>query len=121
MLFRSPAILMAMYSFIAMYLTTKAIDILLEGFEYCRTAYVISDHSAVIADRILKELGRGVTSLDGHGMYTGSQKRVLMCVLSKRQVPQIKQIVSSVDPDAFVIVLEAREVMGQGFNNSMEF
>lgn len=115
-----PAILMAMYSFIAMYLTTKAIDIILEGFEYCRTAYVISDHSDVIAERVLEEMGRGVTALDGRGMYTGTRKSVLMCVLSKKQVPQIKQIVSSIDPEAFVIVMEAREVLGQGFGNSME-
>ena len=115
------AILMAMYSFIAMYLTAKAIDILLEGFEFCRTAYIISDRSAEIAARILSEMGRGVTSLQGQGMYTGSEKHVLMCVLSKRQVPAIKQIVSSIDEDAFVIVLEAREVMGKGFSNTMEF
>lgn len=116
-----PAILMAMYSFIAMYLTTKAIDILLEGFEYCRTAYIISDRSEEIASRIMTELGRGVTSLQGQGMYTGLHKNVLMCVLSKKQVPTIKQIVSSIDPGAFVIVLEAREVLGQGFSNTVEF
>jgi uncharacterized membrane-anchored protein YitT (DUF2179 family) len=116
-----PGILMAMYSFIAMYLTSKSIDILLEGFDYCRTAYIISDHSEIIADRIMRDLGRGVTAFKGQGMYTGTDKSILMCVLSKKQVPQLKQIVSTIDADAFVIVTEAREVLGEGFNSTLEF
>lgn len=116
-----PAVLMAMYSFIAMYLTSKTVDILLEGFEYCRTAYIISDQSTEIAERIMAELGRGVTALQGQGMYTGNSKNVLMCVISKKQVPAIKQIVSSIDEGAFVIVSEAREVMGKGFSSTMDF
>jgi uncharacterized membrane-anchored protein YitT (DUF2179 family) len=112
-----PGILMAMYSSIAMYLTSKAIDILLEGFDYCRAAYVISDYAAPITDRILKQLGRGVTKLHGQGMYTGQDRDVLLCVLSRKQVPELKSIVSDIDPGAFVIVVEAREVVGEGFNN----
>lgn len=116
-----PAVLMAMYSFIAMYLTSKTVDVLLEGFEYCRTAYIISDRSVEIAERIMAELGRGVTSLHGQGMYTGNNKNVLMCVISKKQVPEIKQIVSAIDEGAFVIVSEAREVLGKGFSSTMDF
>ena len=116
-----PGILLAMYSFIAMYLTSKSIDILLEGFEYCRTAYIISEHCEKIADRVLHDLNRGVTSLRGKGMYTGQDREVLLCVLSKKQVPDLKLIVSETDPNAFVIVLEAREVLGEGFGNATDF
>ncbi len=116
-----PAILLAMYSFIAMYLTSKSIDILLEGFDFCRAAYIISDKSSEIADRILSQLNRGVTSLTGKGMYTGQQREVLLCVLSKKQVPDVKEIVSEIDPGAFVIVVEAREVVGEGFGNATDF
>lgn len=115
-----PGILMGMYSFIAMYLTSKSIDILLEGFDYCRAAYIISNKSSEIAERILHQLNRGVTSLKGRGMYTGQDKDVLLCVLSKKQVPDIKEIVSEVDPEAFVIVVEAREVLGEGFGGAFE-
>ena len=115
-----PGILLAMYSFIAMYLTSKSIDILLEGFDYCRTAYIISDKSDEIAARILHQMNRGVTSLSGKGMYTGQQREVLLCVLSKKQVPDVKEIVSEIDPDAFVIVVEAREVLGEGFGNATD-
>ncbi|MDD2533247.1 MAG: YitT family protein [Eubacteriales bacterium] len=115
-----PGILLAMYSFIAMYLTAKSVDIMLEGFEYTRTAYIISDHSQEIARRILADLSRGVTSLAGRGMYTGKDKDVLLCVLSSKQVPDLKQIVEDVDENAFMIVVEAREVLGQGFGNGRE-
>lgn len=115
---RDPGILMAMYSFIAMYLTSKSIDIVLEGFDYCRTAYIISEKSDLIAERIMGQMKRGVTSLHGRGMYTGLQKDILLCVLSRKQVPEIKQIVREIDPNAFVIVSEAREVLGEGFGNS---
>lgn len=115
-----PGILLAMYSFIAMYLTSKSIDILLEGFDYCRTAYIISDKSDEIAARIMNQMNRGVTSLSGKGMYTGQQREVLLCVLSKKQVPDVKEIVSEIDPDAFVIVVEAREVLGEGFGNATD-
>ena len=116
----SPAILLAMYSFIAMYLTSKSIDVLLEGFDFIRAAYIISDKSQTIADRILKDLQRGVTSLKGKGMYTGQDRDVLLCVLSKKQIPDLKAIVSEIDPSAFVIVVEAREVLGEGFGNTPE-
>jgi len=116
-----PGILLAMYSFIAMYLTSKAIDILLEGFDYCRTAYIISEYCTQIADRVLHDLNRGVTSLRGKGMYTGQDRDVLLCVLSKKQIPDLKAIVSEIDPNAFVIVLEAREVLGEGFGSATDF
>lgn len=116
-----PAILLAMYSFIAMYLTAKTFDIVLEGFEYCRTAYIISDKSDEISNQILTRLHRGVTGLQGEGMYTGDEKRILLCVLSKKQIPDLKAIVGEIDPGAFVVVVEAREVLGEGFGSEREF
>jgi uncharacterized membrane-anchored protein YitT (DUF2179 family) len=113
-----PGVLLAMYSFIAMYLTAKSFDILLEGFDYCRAAYIISDKSEEIADKILNQIHRGVTALEGKGMYTGRSRQVLLCVLSKKQIPELKAIVSAVDPEAFVIVVEAREVLGEGFGST---
>ncbi len=115
-----PGILLAMYSFIAMYLTAKSVDIMLEGFDFTRSAYIISDKSQEIARRILHELSRGVTSLAGRGMYTGQEKDVLLCVLSSKQVPELKRIVEEVDESAFMIVVEAREVLGEGFGNGRE-
>ena len=107
--------LLALYSIIAMSLTSKSVDIVLEGFDYCRMVLIISDRGEEIAARVLAELGRGVTGLTGEGMYTGSDKKILMSVLSRRQIPLAKKIVRQIDPQAFVIVQDAREVMGEGF------
>lgn len=117
---QEPAILLAMYSFIAMYLTSKSIDVVLEGFDYIRTAYIISDHGREIGARIMSQLERGVTALHGEGLYTGQNKEVLLCVLSKKQIPALKKIVAEIDAEAFIIVSEAREVLGEGFGNSAD-
>lgn len=115
-----PAVLLAMYSFIAMYLTSKSVDVLLEGFDFIRTAYIISDQGPAIAERILQEMQRGVTLLKGKGMFTGQDRDILMCALSNKQVPDLKSVVSEIDPAAFVIVVEAREVLGEGFGSNLE-
>lgn len=108
--------LLAMYSFISLYISTKAIDIVIEGFNFTRTAYIISDHAQEISEAILFKLNRGVTALKGKGMYTKQDKEVLLCVLSNRQIVQLRELVAQIDEKAFVIVSEAKEVYGEGFH-----
>jgi len=110
--------ILAMYSAIAMYLTSKAIDFILEGFDYRRSVFIVSERSESIARRILDEVRRGVTGLDGRGMFTGNTKRVLFCVVSRSEIQRVKQIVHEEDVNAFVTVTEAREVLGEGFEGS---
>lgn len=110
---------LALYSAIAMFVTSKALDLVLEGFDYKRTAFVISTEPDAIAGRIMKELDRGVTALAGQGMYTGESRRTLMCVLSQEQIPHLKEIVKEADPAAFVFVMDTREVQGEGFEGSV--
>ena len=78
-------------------------------------ATIITTEKQAIAGRILDELGRGVTSLEGTGMYTGKAKNVLLCAVTDVQVPHLKDIVSQADPEAFIIVSAAEEVRGGGF------
>ena len=68
-----------------------------------------------ISKTVMKELNRGATSLSGRGMYTGSDRPVLMCAVSKKQIADLKEIVYTVDPDAFMILIESREIRGEGF------
>ncbi len=110
---------LALYSAIAMFFTAKALDLVLEGFDYKRTAFIISTEPEEIAGRIMRELDRGVTALTGQGMYTGESRRTLMCVLSQEQIPYLKEIVKDADPAAFVFVMDTREVQGEGFEGSM--
>jgi uncharacterized membrane-anchored protein YitT (DUF2179 family) len=79
-------------------------------------AIIITDRSQEVGKQILAEMNRGVTSMDGIGMYTGKQHGVLMCALTATEVSHLKSVVSNTDPQAFVIVSPAQEVLGKGFN-----
>lgn len=104
-----------MYAMIAIFVTTKVSDAILEGFKYSKAAYIITDHHKEIADRIMRDIDRGVTGISARGMYTGQDKLVLYCVVSRREIVQVEEIVTEIDPDAFVIVSDVREVLGEGF------
>ena len=104
-----------MYAMIAIFVTTKVSDAILEGFKYSKAAYIITDHHKEIADRIMREIDRGVTGMSARGMYTGQDKLVLYCVVSRREIVQVEEIVTEIDPNAFVIVSDVSEVLGEGF------
>lgn len=104
-----------MYAMIAIFVTTKVSDAILEGFKYSKAAYIITDHHKEIADRIMHDIDRGVTGMSARGMYTGQDKLVLYCVVSRREIVQVEEIVTEIDPNAFVIVSDVREVLGEGF------
>lgn len=104
-----------MYAIVAIFVTTKVSDGLMEGFKYSKSAFIITDHYEAVADRVLQELDRGLTGLYAKGMYSGTDKCMLYCVVSKKQIVELKDIVSEIDPDAFVIVSDVREVLGEGF------
>ena len=103
------------YALIAIYAVSKVSDGIIEGMKYSKVAYIISDKSTEIAAAILKELERGVTALDAKGMYSGNRKDVLFCVVSRKEIAQLKELVVGHDAQAFVIVSDAREVLGEGF------
>ena len=105
----------ALYALIAIYAVSKVSDGIIEGMKYSKVAYIISDKSTEIAAAILKELERGVTALDARGMYSGNRKDVLFCVVSRKEIAQLKELVVSHDAQAFFIVSDAREVLGEGF------
>jgi uncharacterized membrane-anchored protein YitT (DUF2179 family) len=107
--------LLGLYAIVTIFITSKIIDTILEGVNFAKAVFVISNHSEAIAQKVLKELDRGVTGLKGTGMYTGTDKQVLLCVLDRTQIPKIKLLVKSVDPAAFVVVTDVREVLGEGF------
>ena len=110
-----PSVLLAMYSAIALYLTAQVTDLVIEGFGYAKSAIIISDKSSEIAVRVMQDLDRGITGLHGQGMYTGAQKEVLLCVLPRNQILALKTLVKNIDPNAFMIVVDSREVLGEGF------
>ena len=104
-----------MYALIAVFVSSKVITTMEEGVSFSRATFIISDKSEEIAAKLLAELGRGTTALTGKGMYTKTEKNVLMCVVSKKEIVELKEIVGKIDANAFVVVADAREVLGLGF------
>ncbi len=106
---------LGLYAIVTLFISSKVIDAILEGVNFAKAVFIISDLSEKIASRILTDLDRGVTALDGTGMYTGNNKKVLLCIVNRGQIPMLKSIVKSVDQGAFIILADVREVLGEGF------
>ena len=105
----------ALYGLVALYISTLAMDGILYGLDNAKVAYIISDHNDEISSAIVQDLDRGVTILHGQGAYTGAEKQVLRCAFKQREIAAIKAAVKDIDPDAFLIVCNAHEVLGDGF------
>lgn len=104
-----------LYSAISIFIMGKMLDILFEGIYFTKLAIIISDKSQEIAKRIEKNIKRGSTGLYGKGMYTGEEKLILMCAVSRNNLEKLKLEAKSVDPDSFIIITNSREVVGLGF------
>lgn len=109
-----------LYAVVAVFVTGKVSDAILDGLKFAKIAYIISDHPEEISEHILRELGRGLTGLEGQGMYSEKHKMVLMCVVSKKEAVLLKDIVKNADNEAFLILSEAKEVLGEGFWRQMQ-
>lgn len=104
-----------LYSAIAIYLYGQLIDIIFEGVYYTKLLFIISDKNEEISNVIEKEVKRGVTGLYGKGMYSDTDKLVLICAASRGDVAKIKSFAKEIDPKCFIVVANAREVLGEGF------
>ncbi len=106
-----------LYALITIFITAWVIDLVQEGFSYAKAFFVISSRIEIIAGKILRELGRGATALKGRGLYTGTDREVLLTVVNRSEVSRLKEIVYETDPNAFVILADVREVLGEGFKD----
>ena len=103
------------FSLVCVFLQSFFTDRVLYGGDESRMLYIITNKEPEIANRINKEMVCGVTYLNGEGAYTGAEKKILLCVMRKRQVPKARDIILSEDPSAFMIVTSASQVLGNGF------
>lgn len=104
-----------LYSAIAIYLYGQMIDIIFEGVYYTKLMFIISDKNEEIAKEITQEVKRGVTGLYGKGMFKEQDKLVLICAVSRGDISKIKDIAKKIDERSFIIIANAREVLGKGF------
>lgn len=105
-----------LYTGVTVFLSGKVIDMVVYSFDYSRVAIIISDEYEKIADVIFHKLERGVTYLEGEGAYSHQEKKVILTAVKKHQMAELKRLVSEIDPNAFVIVQEAHQVLGDGFS-----
>ena len=109
-----------LYAVFSIAVATKVSDITLEGLDVSRAVYILSDETQKISDMILSEMDRGVTGIQAKGMYTKHEKCMLLCVVSRKQIVWLKETVMKIDPQAFLIICDAREVWGEGFQSYSE-
>ncbi|MBQ8306105.1 MAG: YitT family protein [Blautia sp.] len=105
----------SLYAAVSVILCGMVADRIISGFKNAYMAFIVSDKNREIADAIMRELDRGATNLKGKGMYTRSERPVLFCAVSKKQTADLKEIVYTLDPDAFMILNESQEIRGEGF------
>lgn len=106
-----------LYGMISMFCTSKVIDTLLYGMDKGNMIMIFSSKNTEIAKKIMDDMGRGVTFLEGYGAYSRSKTQVLICAIRKHQYARIKSIIFSVDPNAFVTTSEVSEILGEGFKS----
>ncbi|TVQ08207.1 MAG: YitT family protein [Bacteroidetes bacterium] len=106
-----------LYSWIVIFITSKVIDITMEGMSYEKTVFIISDRYQEISEKILYDLKRGGTVIEGKGMYNNADKKIIFVNVTRRELSMLTEYVNEIDPKAFLTVIEASEILGQGFKS----
>jgi uncharacterized membrane-anchored protein YitT (DUF2179 family) len=105
----------ALYAIVMLYISGVAAEVALEGANVVRTALIITSEPEAVTQQVLENMERGVTVLSGRGAYTGSDRPVLYCVITRSEVTQLKALVNEIDPRAFIVIGQAHEALGEGF------
>ena len=106
-----------LYSILVIYITGRAVDLILEGANYNKALIIISDQHEKIRDTIVIDLERGGTYLKGVGMYTNAEKHVIFTVVNRREVAILEEQIAEIDPHAFITIMDASEILGEGFRS----
>ena len=105
----------ALYALVILYISGEAAEAVTEGANVVRTALIVTSNPEAVTRVILYDMERGVTQLHARGGYTGEERTVLYCVVSKSEISQIKALVREADPQAFMVIGQAHEALGEGF------
>ncbi len=109
-----------LYSWIVIFILAKTVDVVLEGVSYDKTLFIISDRHQDIRQFILVDLNRGGTYIGGQGMYNDADKKIIFTVVSRRELASLQEYISRIDPNAFMSVIDANEIIGKGFKSIAE-
>ena len=106
-----------LYSWVVIFITGRAIDLTLEGADYNKALFIVSKQHELIRHKILFDLERGGTYLKGQGMYTESEKDLIFTVVSRRELAILESYIREIDPDAFITIMDTKEILGEGFKS----
>ena len=109
-----------LYAIISVFIVSKVISIVIDGFDFAKAVYIISDKSEEIGEKILTIIDKGATSISAKGMYTKNTKEIVFCVIDQKQIPELKDMIYDIDENAFVVISNVSEVMGLGFKKHSE-
>lgn len=109
-----------LYSWIVIFVTGKVIDVVLEGVSYDKTIFIISEKYDLIRDKIINDLNRGGTFINGNGMYNNAEKKIIFTVVNRRELAMLEEYVHQIDSNAFLTVIDANEILGKGFKSLKE-
>lgn len=105
----------ALYAAVTIFITSQTIDVVQEGLNFKKGVLIISDKAEEINQMVVNDLNRGITEFKAKGGYTGDPKQVLLCIISRSEVSELKKEVAAIDKEAFVIISNVHEVLGEGF------
>lgn len=110
-----PAMSLTLYAFFLLFVSSKLVDFIVDGFDYARMAFIISDKSEEISRVIMNDFSRGATGLKAHGLYKNIDREIIFTVVTFKEIPELTEAIQEIDPDAFVIIGNVHEVLGEGF------
>jgi uncharacterized membrane-anchored protein YitT (DUF2179 family) len=110
-----PAFSLTLYAFFLLFVSARILDVIIDGFDYARAAFIISDKTDEIAEKIISRLSRGATALKSRGLYRNVDREVLVAVVPVKELGLLTDIIKETDADAFVIINNVHEVLGEGF------
>ncbi len=110
-----PALVLTLYALFLLFISGKIVDLIIDGFDYARSVHIISDKNDEIAQAIMSKLNRGATAVKSRGLYTGTEREVVVTVVTIKQLVKLLEIIREIDSQAFVTIHNVHEVMGEGF------
>ncbi|MEI6089254.1 MAG: YitT family protein [bacterium] len=109
------AITLTLYAFFLLYISSRLIDMIIDGFDYTRAVYITSDKYQEIGETIMEKMNRGVTGIKSRGFYSDQEREMVMAVVPIKELETLKRIVKAIDPGAFMVIANTHEVLGEGF------
>lgn len=106
-----------MYSLIVIFITGRVVDVVLQGISYDKTLFIISEKPKELRDKIVNDLNRGGTFIQGKGMYNGNERTIIYTVVNRRELAMLQDFIHRTDPSAFMTVINANEILGEGFKS----